>query len=558
MTPGKARIEIGIRKTQHFLGENTLIDFCVVNTGTTAFELDAGGDYRGSSRSLRFKVEVRDAKGKLLADPDPNPFNLGGMSYTPKLEPGKRWCESLPLGRYARLEAPGTYTITATHDLGWPAGSAPTGKATIKLAMPSPAEAEKVIAAIEALPDDPNRVAGDVSKDYADWSTLAYPVYVAPLEARAHKGNDKAITGLAYAAVPEATRALVALLDHADAKVAKAAAGALALRLPDPQLAGQLGARNPFEDARAAQRTYLAKAWIPALADDVRAAAHKRLASTDIADQRVGAFMLEAVGTLADVADLIKALEVAIDRTRTVPAETNVYPVPRGAMMELMRAAEILVGRGAIAGAPKTAGQTALWLAALHKGARPAGWETELGKAFVHPTAYVRQLAMERAPDTLTPALASALAANLAHADVDVQVAAAQLAERAKLHALAPTLVKAMSRATGLRLNVISNAAYQLGARYDRVQMLVVRLADAAAFDEALSDLCDLLVYSGRSVDGKITPAQRAAVIPHWKALIAAHKTEIETDKKLALADVTKDLLPPTWKLGKPTGGQWP
>jgi hypothetical protein len=132
---GKARIEIGVRKSLHFLGENVLVDFCVVNADATPLVIEVGGDYRGSTRSLRFKVEVRDAKGVAMADPDPEPFNLGGIGYSPKIEPGGKWCQSLALGRYARIDAPGRYTITATHDLGWPAKKAPSGTAIITYAI---------------------------------------------------------------------------------------------------------------------------------------------------------------------------------------------------------------------------------------------------------------------------------------------------------------------------------------------------------------------------------------------------------------------------------------
>jgi hypothetical protein len=559
---GKARIDLKLRKAKHFLGENVQLDFCVVNTGASKIQIEVGGDYRGSSRALRFKVEVRDAKGVLVADPDPNPYNLGGIGYSPDIAPGKRWCSSLALMRYARIEAAGRYTITATHDLGWAQGAAPKGKATVEFAMPNAAQAEQVIAEMEKLPDDPNTSAGDLDKPYADWSALAFEPYVVPLEQRAQKGNVKAIGGLAHVPTPNATRALVKLLDHADSAIARATARGLAMRLPDPALNGQLGPRNPFENSLSEQRKYLAtKSWVPALADDVRAAARKRLASTDVTDQQDGAFMLEAVGTKDDAPDLIKALDVAIDRTRTVPPETDVYPMPRGALMELLRAAEILVARGYAAPAtPAKPGELAIWLVSLRAGARPAGWEATLAKAMEHAIPHVRTLAMDHAPDAVTAAHTQAVAKNLAHADLDVQVAAAQLAQRAKLVALGPEVVKAMKRATGLRLNILSNAAYMLGARYERAQMLVVRLSDKDAFDQALSELCDILQYSGRSTSGTLTDAMRTAVIPPWKKLVTDHRAEIEAGTKLPLThkSVTKDLLPPTWKLGNPAGGQWP
>src|SRR5512135_479557 len=89
---GKARIDLGVRKPSYLLGENVLVDFCVVNTTGAPLTIEVGGDYRGSSRSLRFKVEVRDKSGAVMPDPDPNPMNFGGLGYSPKIEPGDKWC----------------------------------------------------------------------------------------------------------------------------------------------------------------------------------------------------------------------------------------------------------------------------------------------------------------------------------------------------------------------------------------------------------------------------------------------------------------------------------
>ncbi len=558
---GKVRIDLKVRKPAHFLGENVLVDFCVVNTDTKQVVLEVGGDYRGSSRSLRFKLDVRDAQGKQLPDPDPSPFNMGGIGYSPTIAPGKHWCQSLQLARYARIDGAGKYTIKATHDLGWPANTAPAGKVVVTFAMPTAAQAEQVVKQMEALPDDPSTSAGDVDVAFADFSALRYEIYVAPLVARAEQGNERALAGLSEIPTAAATTAIVALLHNPNVKIARAAAGALAMRLPDPALTGQLGKRNPFEDARSEQRKYLAKAWVPALADEVRAIARQRLASPELRDQHDGAFMLEAVGVVADAPDLIKAIDRAIDITLKVPAEVGIYPVPRGALMELLRATEILVGRGLAPAAPRTRGELAVWLVALSKGARPAGWETELGAAMKHAVPYLRQLALERCPDAVPPALVPAVALDLANADPDVQVAAAELAQRAKLVALTPNVVKAMAKVTGLRLNIISSAAYLLGAREDRIAMLLVRLTEKDAFDEALGELVDLLAYEGRGSNGIPTDAQRAAVVPHWKKFVAAHRADIRADKKIPLTDpsVTPALIPPTWNLGKPGGkGDWP
>jgi len=543
---GKARIDLGVRKPQFFLGENVLVDFCVVNTSDDPLEIEVGGDYRGSSRSLRFKVEVRDASGAVVADPDPNPMNFGGIGYSPKIAPGKRWCQSLPLMRYARIEAPGTYTIKATHDLGWKGEMAPTGTATVKFVMPTAAQAEAVVADMASLPADPNSSAGKVSAEYQDFSTLHFNAYVLPLGARAKAGDARAIDGLTWTPTEEATRALVILLGAPNADVARAAARGLAMRLPDPALNGALGSRNPFEGTYAEQRKYLGKAWVPSLANDVRAAAKTRLASAEVKDQQDGAFMLEALGTPADAPDLLKALDVAIEKTRTTPAEKDIYPVPRGACQELLRATEMLVARGlSPIASPKSPGEIAVWLFALDK-AKPAGWEGEMKKLLRHAIPYVREIALGKVPAGAAATFAAEISANLANADADVVVAAAKLAQRDKVTSLGKSVVAAIPKMTGIRLNAVSYAAYELGARQERIDALIPLLTNKALFADVMRELFGLLEQKSYGSSGDTPDAERAILVTRWKAFAAKHASEIKAGTKIA---VEKDLVPSNWTL---------
>ena len=123
--------------------------FILENTGTQPFDDEFGGDYRGSSRHLRFKVTATDEAGNLVEDPDPHPMCFGGMIGPSKLKPGEKYVDSLPLMRYRRLVKPGRYTITVKHDFGWKEEGGrkrPVGEITITLRMPDAAQAEKIVA----------------------------------------------------------------------------------------------------------------------------------------------------------------------------------------------------------------------------------------------------------------------------------------------------------------------------------------------------------------------------------------------------------------------------
>src|SRR5262245_45111354 len=81
--PAQAKVSIELDQGEYFLGENVLFHFLVENTGKEPFSIEMGGDYRGASRHLRFKVKALDAAGKLCADPDPSDFCMGGIGYSP-------------------------------------------------------------------------------------------------------------------------------------------------------------------------------------------------------------------------------------------------------------------------------------------------------------------------------------------------------------------------------------------------------------------------------------------------------------------------------------------
>ena len=60
---GDARVLLTFDKPAFSLGEPVLLHFCLENTSGTPFSIDVGGDYRGGSRSSRFKVMVTNAAG---------------------------------------------------------------------------------------------------------------------------------------------------------------------------------------------------------------------------------------------------------------------------------------------------------------------------------------------------------------------------------------------------------------------------------------------------------------------------------------------------------------
>ena len=153
--PEGAAVALVFDRQEYFLGENILVHFVIENTGGVPFSSHWGGDSRGSSRPLRFKVTATDETGRVAEDPDPFPMCFGGFGGQHTLKPGEKFITTLALMRYCQIDKPGVYTIRATHDFGWKEGERkrPVGEAKITLRMPDATQAEGVVAQMEQLPE---------------------------------------------------------------------------------------------------------------------------------------------------------------------------------------------------------------------------------------------------------------------------------------------------------------------------------------------------------------------------------------------------------------------
>jgi hypothetical protein len=558
----RSRVVLTLDKNEFFLGENVLIHYCIEALSTDPVKISYGGDYRGASRSLRFKFTVTDASGTVMPDPDPSNYSLGGLGGSQDLIPGNRWCQSLPLMRYARIDREGTYDVRVVHDMGLPAGDAPEGRISVRLLSPTAAQAEQVVASMIALPPNQGTVMGSLSKPYADFSALRYGVYLQPLLRRAEAGDTTAISGIGSIPTPDATRALIALVGNTDPALVRIAARTLNTRLPDPALDGSLGPRGPFDNDMKSARRYLINAsWRDEFAPEVRAAALKLLTATETEDVQLAAFMLEAVGGPEAASALSVALTSAIEKTPTLPFEGDVYPRPRGSVRELMRAADILVRRGYVPPEPgDTPGSMALWLVSMGEGARPQGWQANVSRALVYRIPYIRELAMERLPADVPVELVPAIRTNLGSTDIDVQITACNLADRAMLKAVLTEVTDAFRRAKEFwTLNACGNGLSSIGSRFDYYSILAARIPEPGMTREVMSMLISVFDSDGSFI-GSFVTNDAAALSARWRTFLAAHRADIEAGRPISLdePDVTPDLITPGMTLGRTGKPDWP
>lgn len=545
--PRDARVSLILDRERYFLGENILVHFCVENTGGGIFHINLGGDYRGASRHLRFSVRATDALGKEVPDPDPSGFCMGGISSSPRLTPGKKHYESLPLSRYCRFEKPGVYNLQVTHDLGWSGGRKhPVALGTITLVMPTPDQARKVVEEMDRLPTDSGGTSGKRSEPFADFSTLAYPVYAPILTARAEQGDEKALQALGNIPTVEATAVLIRLLNHADAEFARKVLQTLNARLPDPQLEDKIGKRNFFDNDAKHQRRWLSsQSWRADLAPAVRKVGRELLGRADVGSLQCGAFVLECLGEAEDLPALVQGLDRAAAAAKDLPAEMHVYPRPRGACQELMRAARLMTQRGVKPQLPpRSPGAMLVFASAVGANAqfRPTDWEAHYARMLRHELPYVREVALKNIPLPPPEPVRKLLPELLTDADIDVQIAGCKVAEETKAPDLREPVLKAMRSAREeWLLRAACNAAFAMNIRRDAIQVLVARLDEKGMTAECLDHLATFLLtdYSVGSVPSRdmlgVETGRACKVV--WLKLLEKYGKELEAGKRFSLAD---------------------
>lgn len=579
-----ARVRLVPTKDRWFLGDNILVHYEVHNEGRTPFLVGQGGDYRGASRHLRFRVVATGPDGEPAADPNPTAYCMGGMVAAFRVEPGESYQETVPLVPYARFVRPGTYRIRVAHDLGWKSAGQPRpssesvvilpsdprwAETSIELVMPNAAQAEAVVKGMDALPLDPNRSLGERSIPFADYACLRYPVYLPILERRlgSGQGRTEAMFGIAQMPTPQATEALIRLAGHADQALAKRALGALSYRLPDPQLRGALPQRNPFHDDQIPQRQYLVeRSWKPVFAGSIRRIAKQQLAKRTVEAVRSGAFLLTAVGTKADTPAIVGALDWAIGNTTKLPLESDRYPRPRGACQELERAAKMMLERGSKApAAPRSPGEITFYLLAHgpSQSGRPASFVSRAAGWLAHPIPYVRELVLTHTAPPLAEPLLRRLPELLRSSRVDLSIAACRAAEQSKDARFRPDVLAVMRAAKDdWLIRAAGNAALAVGVpRAERVAVWIERLGDEAVTMRAFDQLLELVeVTNGHGMQGKPDSAEARRLHARWQRFLAAERDAIAKGRKYRIGDpeLTVDLLPKGFVLNLKGGATWP
>ncbi|MBN1360661.1 MAG: hypothetical protein JW993_08720 [Sedimentisphaerales bacterium] len=569
--PENARVVLSTGKDEYFLGENILVHFKLENTGGPAFEAEFGGDYRAAPRHLRFVVSGIDASGRPVADPCPNSMCMGGLGGPRPITPEKPYYQSLPILRYLLFEEPGTYIVTMHHDCGWEETDGrkyPEARITLRLKHPSPVQASELVEVWLAEPPYLGTVSGKKSDPYADFSVIRCAAYLEPLARHAAEGSENAVVGVGSIATPEATCVLVDLLDTADDEFRANVCRQLGARLPDPYLEGLLGKRNPFEDDRnAVRRRLIERSWRPEFTDEIREHAARFLADERKEWVATGAFFMECVGQPSDAVLVEQALDREVHRTLTLEFETRLYPRPRGACQELLRAAQVLLARGAPAPTrPVSDGQSMFFLLALKENEtfRPDGWREMCDRLLRSDIPYVQEQTLIALPAPMPQPLRKHLAPILASGDIDASIEACRIIGRDKLIDQKDGVLKVCQTAKEDWLfRAAGNALHALGADYERLEILVARLDEPGLLFDCLDSLKPIMFDntggggSSRNID---LEAEARRIKPKWQAFIHDHEAYLRAGGKFTLPDpnVPAEMFPEQYSITLKDGTRWP
>ncbi len=181
-----------------------------------------GGDYRGGTRSWRFRIVVRDAHGKILPDPMPEQRMMGGFGQHHFLRPGQSHTYSALLSRYVLVDQPGTYEVEVRHDLGTgifhkPHRLTPPVRFSISFDAPTPEQAREIAARAGSLKW---AQATSRSEDMGEYASLRFPVYLPFIDEALRRGEADAVQALGQMRGTVATDRLAAWAGDADASEA--------------------------------------------------------------------------------------------------------------------------------------------------------------------------------------------------------------------------------------------------------------------------------------------------------------------------------------------------
>ncbi|MDR4496283.1 MAG: hypothetical protein R3B74_18075 [Nitrospirales bacterium] len=408
--PPWAEVTLEFDKPEYILGETVSGHFCVKNAGYEPFLIRVGGETH-PHRDHSFKVTGTEINGPRLSDPNvierykPNrPIRERPWVNDLEINPGSRWCRTLPLHRYVHIDRAGSFQIEAVTGFGWKMKdwqSVPTATARIQFTLPSPEHANRLVqeAFAEPLSENSMRLIpqGEKYRDpYVDYGAFSHPIYLHLLKEKAALGDTRAVEGISAIKTREATRVLLEFLIAPNPAVVYSAWSAVSRRLPDPHIFKTLASGHLKPENNLAhfldRKAEIDATWRPEFIPMIRSSVPSFLGSTDEILKGYGAWIMRQFPHPSDVPLLAKAL------TQAIEDYDNISSRARQRVPNFLAAAESLAPyQDVIPQNPHTDGEIALYILGVKWAYRNTGiarkeMEEKIGKWRGHPSEVIRQI----------------------------------------------------------------------------------------------------------------------------------------------------------------------
>ncbi len=535
--PGEAPKEKGIKitlkphKDKYFLGESILLDYQISYTGSG--ELHTNGVTGQGAPD--YQVIVTDQAGKEVAKSTRPPMINGQGGYV--LRAGDSCKDAIPLDFYRRLEKPGFYRVRVAHHLNLskppiPKDDVRWGEAAIEVLMPSPQQAKEIVERMRHLESD---IASHSAENCTDFAGLRFPVYLPILEAtvKDKQGDKRAILGITHMPTPEATGSLIGLLKDADKELSRRIVAALCDRLPTPTGMQRKERENPIR-FDGADVKLVKSAWRDNHSVAMRQLARTLLAGNDPDMLASAAYIVEAIGTREDSADLVAAMSRVIgilDKTKPAPYVGSM-PSIRESGFQMIHAIEALTRSGSQpTDDPQTSGEIVHFIVAAKqsKDFRPAGWEKRCIGWVRNESPFVREFVLFNSPRPVPDSMFEAYRAG-------IRKVIGETREQTVIH---PAV----------------QCALELKIPVDEILKLLVERVDAKnrhMYCEIV-DCFENLLESGKDDEPyrrcRPTPSKKnmPAIKAAWKKFLQDHQEEIRKGKKFDVnsPEIARLLEPP-------------
>ena len=564
------KLSLRWEKPVYFVGETIAGHLVIENSGGPSFDFTSGGDYRGY-RPTRFSVQCVGPDGKTTADPDTLGYSFGGLSGGGSLAGGEKKELNFPLLRYCLIDKPGKYRITVSHDLGWKDTDArPSATSELSFRVPSQKEADDIVSQmIGAIARSRNHV----HITAVDVEALRYSAYLKPLIRFAQGGSLDAVDGIASIQTPSATKALIDLLQTVKDEQADRVMAYLSERVPLPEIPPHdrlTSPGGPHIDAHPEiRRDMVRKAWRPEFAQQLRSIVMQVPKPTS--NPWTTRYWLEQRAPILVVAVLKPEDEAYLADQITMKLASNEHGErPCRTWQGWRDAGTIWVARNLhVSENPQSLGEKALFLLSFRD--RPEFRSHDrLDKVLQlvndpHPA--LRELAMWALPIPIPENAYPSLAKRLKDTDDDVVIAAASIAKRDKIAAVASAMLAAVDGAQeqwgqDAILYALNDVQPPLKAAetYAKLMQSKTESVRRGAFNKLIYFLISRKKTGGYPAAQKISVDQGNVLSKRWLTFLRTYAKEVAAGQKFepGEAPLTEDLFPNDLYFQFMDGGRWP